>query len=1231
MAGTIAELVVKIGADISGLQRGLSQANSAVTNIGKGMTKAGAALSIGLTAPLVAIGKASVDAATDFDREMRNIQSISKQTNTEIAALGQTFIGMSTDMRVTTDSAAELAAGFYNIQSSGFAGADAMTVLKAATMAASAGLTTTDVAATAIVATLNSYGQGAEMATHVSDVLFKTVDIGVLSFEELASNIGNVTGTANIAKVPIEQLGAAYATMTKGGISAAEATTAINRVMLAFISPTKQASAAAKAYGVELSATALAEKGLYGAIKDIYDVIGDDAEAWATLTGDVRGFKGVMALTRGEMKPFAADLLAIGDAAGATQQAFQIQTQSFEAQMKNLKNVLTALKIDLGTELLPILIGILQGIKPLVAAFKALPGPVKKGIVVFGMLAAALGPVLVVVGSIITAVGTIGGALSGLAGMVTAALGAIGIAGAPVLLVIGAIIAAVAALYLAWKTNFLGIRDLVSEFVRGWKYAAEQGLGFIERLRHGIGEALDNIMDEVLAWDIADAIAGLLSNPLGMFQEFIRGWQYAADQGLGFMDRLRGGIGEALDDILDEARAWDIADAIVGKLEAIIGAVPEFVSEFIRGWQYASEQGLGFIDRLRYGIGEALDNILGEVAAWDIADAIAGKLEAIADFFAGIWERIRGVIDGALVSILQSVGLSTEQATAIVTQAWANVATFLSGVWETLKTVAANIWAGIKTIIAMDIEFIKGVIATGLAVLAGDWDAAWETIKGTALNIWDAIKTGIGEKAGALVTDVVGKVIELKDKVLGFLGDLVEGALGKFGELATKAGELLGNIFGSIGDVAGGVVGGVKGLLGKLFGGGAPTDVGGGFDLGSIADLRTTVETAMTAITTAVTTMTAATQTAITTWLAAIQLGVTTTMPIIQANIATTMAAIFLNVTTVLATLGAFLATWLETTRTMIATTNAQELSDFATTWARIYSVTTMLMGQLRNTVVSLMQSMRTQVGGILQGMVSDAETAGKAFGEAVAKGIYASIPAAVAAASALAAAVRAVLPGSDAKEGPLSDLTASGRALPITLAKGIHRGEDKLIKAIGVPLDKANRGLALDPHSRFRAGGGRGLVDEPRMMAPALRRLVDEPVAVLKRIAARGKDDPGAACRDVSDAVDKLTKTVSKTVAKPLDKIAKATDKPMRPGLVQEPMIAALKPRKKPGLVDEPLVTAPSPRSRLVDEPRMREPRDRDKGINITIYNPEGEPTEKSITRQLRNLAYLGMIGANA
>ena len=463
--GVIAELLVKIGADISGLSTGLDKANRSISGASGSLTKAGAALSVGVTAPMTMAGKNIADVATDFDREMRNIQSISKENDASLAALGQRFLDMSTDINQTTDSAPNLAAGFYQIQSSGFAGANAMTVLAASTKAGSAGLTDTETAAKGILAVLNAYGLSADDAARISDVMFRTVDVGVLTFEDLATNVGDFVATGKAAGVSFDDLAAGMATLTKGGVSPAEAATALNRVMLAFISPSKEASKLAADLGIDLSATGLASKGLAGAMEDLRLKTGGNIESITTLMGDVRGLKGALGLTRDEGKAYASDLDAISKSAGATATAFEIQTKSFDAQGKSISNTMDVLKIGLGNELMPMLLEVAQALLPIIRGFNDLSEPVKKGVVVFGLVATVIGPLLGLLGMMAAGWGLVTGLLGGVVSIAGVVVGAIAAISAPVWLIIGA----VTALYIAWKNNWGGIQDITKNAMDGIK------------------------------------------------------------------------------------------------------------------------------------------------------------------------------------------------------------------------------------------------------------------------------------------------------------------------------------------------------------------------------------------------------------------------------------------------------------------------------------------------------------------------------------------------------------------------------------------------------------------------------------------------------------------------------------------------------------------------------------------------------------------------------------------
>lgn len=449
---------------------GLGKAGSSLTALGGKIAGAGLALT-GLTAPLLVAGKAGVALAKDLDVAMRNIQSITNQTDEEIAGLSDRLVDMSTDMSKTVDSAETLAEALYTINSAGFAGEDGMKVLEVATKAAAAGLTETTVAAEGIDAVLNAYNLTADEAAQVSDLMFTTVQRGVGTFEGLASSMSNVVGTANAAGIEFDTVSAAMTTMSKSGMSFKEASVALNQTMLAFIKPSEGMAKAINDLGYESGLALIEQEGLAGALEMVSDSVGGSADQMANLFGNVRALRGALSLTGSNAEKFANDLAAMGDSAGATAQAFEQQMKSFDAAWKNFRNTLDALLIEIGQTLMPILAAIMRFVSGLINAFLGLPEPVRKVIIVIGAIIAVIGPLLLIIGGLISAVGTIGTALGALGAIIpavtagfaaiSAAVPAIGTALTLLTGPVGIAIALIAGLVIAWKKDFLGIRTAV--------------------------------------------------------------------------------------------------------------------------------------------------------------------------------------------------------------------------------------------------------------------------------------------------------------------------------------------------------------------------------------------------------------------------------------------------------------------------------------------------------------------------------------------------------------------------------------------------------------------------------------------------------------------------------------------------------------------------------------------------------------------------------------------------
>lgn len=305
---------------------------------------------------------AAVKGAADFERNMRNVNSITGLSEQGLAKLGAQTLDLSKHLPQTAN---ELSSGLYDIASSGFYGADGLTVLNSAATAASAGLSTTATSAQAITGVLNAYGRGAGDAADVSDVLFQTVNLGVVTFDELANTVGDFVGTAATAKVPIDDAAAALATMTLSGVSASEAGTSLNRVLQAFIKPSKAMQAELGRLGYESGTAALEQDGLRGVMEKLRHATGGQISQIAQLFPDIRMLRGATALMAAEGENYRRVTKAVADEEGrrgATARVLAEQSKSLSFQWAIFRNNLMAVAIAGGLHVTPILAEILKGL-----------------------------------------------------------------------------------------------------------------------------------------------------------------------------------------------------------------------------------------------------------------------------------------------------------------------------------------------------------------------------------------------------------------------------------------------------------------------------------------------------------------------------------------------------------------------------------------------------------------------------------------------------------------------------------------------------------------------------------------------------------------------------------------------------------------------------------------------------------------------------------------------------
>ncbi len=335
----------------------------------------------------VAIGKAFKD-YTEFESTLRNTTGLMAGAGASQAVIEKTFAQFKADIYKLAPQLAkdpqQLATSLYDIVSGGFEGQDATTVLTSATKGGSAGNADPTVVANALVKTLSAYGYEAGKATEITDQMFQSVNLGIISFEELAQQIGDVVGLAATAKVPFQDLMAAVAVMTRKGLVPAEAFTSLNQLMLSIMSPGEQESQAARdLFGKDSeemwSAKALAAKGLSGVMAGLMEtldpspdqikrmqsmnaevadlataeVAGDKLDVLTSLFGNVRALRGALVLASRDGYTFADAQEDMAGAVGATDKVLSEQRKSVKFQLDQMKSYFDVFSLQMMEDIAP--------------------------------------------------------------------------------------------------------------------------------------------------------------------------------------------------------------------------------------------------------------------------------------------------------------------------------------------------------------------------------------------------------------------------------------------------------------------------------------------------------------------------------------------------------------------------------------------------------------------------------------------------------------------------------------------------------------------------------------------------------------------------------------------------------------------------------------------------------------------------------------------------------------
>ena len=854
VGSAVGYLDLDISGFLSGLQSAQSQANTASKNIattignnlqsaGKSMTSAGSTLTKTVTTPVLGLGTAAVKVTSDFESAMSKVSAISGATGGDLDALNKKAQEMGAK---TKFSATESAEAFTYMAMAGWKTEDMLSGIDGImSLAAADGL---DLATTSDIVTdaLTAFGLSASDSGHFADVLAKASSNANTNVSMLGESFKYAAPVAGALGYSAEDTAIALGLMANAGIKGSQGGTALRGSLTRLIKPTDDAAALMEQYGLSMTNADGSMKSLGEVMNMLRDKLGGLTEAeQAQVAAQIFGqeaMSGMLAIINASDSDYAKLTDAIYDADGAAQQMADTMLDNLSGQLTLLKSALEGLAIQFGEILMPYIKQFVTWLQNLTQKLQELTPEQKEQIVKWAAIAAAIGPVLMVlgkltssVGSIITTFGKIPGAIAKAKSTFTAVSAAIGGISAPVVAVVAVIGVLIAAFANLWKTNE-EFRNKMTAIWDGIKSKFESfAQGIVDRLNalgfdfENFGEVVKAIWDgfcsllapifegvfnqvSVILGSVLDALTGIFDVFIGIFTgNWDQAWQGVKEIFGAVWDLIKGTFESwamAFKGIADTVLGWfgttwdetwanikqffvDTWNGITTFFSNVINAIKTAVSNFITTI-------INFFAQLHTNIANFITNAYNSVVTW-VSNMVAKAremgqnfLNAVVSFFTNLPYKVGYFIGNTLTNIVLWVGNMVAKAremgtnfinnvVSFFTQLPGKVLQFITSAFNNVQTWATNM---VNKAREMGTNFINNVVSF-FTQLPGK---VLQFIT-SALNNVQTWATNMVNKAREMGTNFINNVVSFMQQLPGKIKQYLDSAINNLKTWVTQMGQ----------------------------------------------------------------------------------------------------------------------------------------------------------------------------------------------------------------------------------------------------------------------------------------------------------------------------------------------------------------------------------------------------------------------------------------------------------
>ena len=585
----------------------------------------------------------------------------------------------------------------------------------------------------------------ADAVNHLSNNMNATAP----ALGEVIQRVGAVAMVCGLGETQVAALGAAF---LSAGASPEIAATALKSFTSTLVKGTAMSKDQAAAFAsIGLSATQMAkdmQRDAQGTIFKVLQAIADKPkELQMSLLTEMFGQEslGAIAPLLQNMGNLSQAFELVGDKAnyaGSMQAEFDTRSKTVANALQLLSNKLTNLAISVGNAFLPSIGWAAEKLGVFVDVLRAAADTKAEQWLL--QLAGAVGTALVA----LTALSAAMWAFSAMPAMFGKALLPLKTAllglGAPVY----AVIAVLGLLYAAYRANFGGMADYLSDIWKKISLTVKGVLAVFQSLNGGVGEIRGELATQIKAAGLTGLVT-TISRIVARIQAIFNGFLKAVSS-----------MGETVSSMFDPVRMV-VSDLMQGIGDLFGMFTGNEVTGSVSAWE-------SFGEVLGYVLAVFLALKVGLLAVQGVMVAVSAVTKA--------WTAAQWLLNAALNA--NPIGLLIIGITALIAvglwlvQNWSTISAWWNNLWESISSWAAEKWnAIVGTITGAWDTIVAGISDFGSSLLAGitdAWNSVLEYFGGLNLfesgaKLLDTFIEGIKSKVSALVDSVSGALSSVRE------------------------------------------------------------------------------------------------------------------------------------------------------------------------------------------------------------------------------------------------------------------------------------------------------------------------------------------------------------------------------------------------------------------------------------------------------------------------------------